>query len=353
MEDIVDFLQDFPQPIYFVGGCVRDLVMGIEPHDYDMCTSLEPDKMQAWIKSKGRKPWLQGKKFGTIGFKQEGIVVEITTYRSETYDFKTRKPNVVYTELLQEDLGRRDFTINQLICDMKGNVKDHNSGLKDIEDKVLRCVGIPKVRFKEDPLRILRAIRQASKYGFDIEENTAIKMNHCRWELLRLSKERIVEEIEKVFELPPDRLGTALCMYFEEDIFQIIFPELHMQKDYDQENPHHGLCLDIHTVLVVTRVRETTDNKVCLWSALFHDIGKPFVRTKAKNRNYYNYISHEKLGAAIVERLLRDYKFSNNDRKYVVKSVAEHIKDDSWLKKYDNASKGGELNDDSNNISQV
>ncbi len=339
MEDIVDFLQDFPQPIYFVGGCVRDLVMGIEPHDYDMCTSLEPEAMQAWIKSKGRKPWLQGKKFGTIGFKQEGIVVEITTYRSETYDFKTRKPNVVYTELLQEDLGRRDFTVNQLVCDLKGNVKDHNGGLKDIEDKVLKCVGIPKVRFKEDPLRILRAIRQSCKYGFAIEENTLKKMKRCRWELLRLSKERITEEMEKVFELPSIQLGHAIDYYFQLDIFQIIFPELHLQKDFDQENPHHKFCLDLHTVLVMEGVRANTDNKVCLWAALFHDIGKPFVKIKAKNREYYNYISHERLGAAITERMLRDYKFSNSDRKYIVNSVADHLKDGSWLKDYDNASK--------------
>ncbi len=342
MEDIAEFLQDFPKPVYFVGGCVRDLVMGIEPHDYDMCTSLEPNEMQAWIKSKGRKPWLQGKKFGTIGFKQEGIVVEITTYRKETYDFKTRKPNVIYSEHIQEDLGRRDFTINTLICDFKGNVKDYNDGLKDIIRKELTCVGNPKLRFKEDPLRILRAIRQSCKYGFTLEDKTYEKMNHCRWELLRLSKERIREEIEKAFELQPDELERAINLYFALDIFQIIFPELHLQKDFNQENPHHAFKLDIHTTQVIKKVRANTDTKVCLWSALFHDIGKPFVKTKAKNQDHYNYISHERLGAAIMERLLRDYKFSNSDRTYIVRSVAEHLQDDSWLKKYDDASKGVE-----------
>ncbi len=339
MEDIAEFLQDFPEKVYFVGGCVRDIVMGIEPHDYDMCTSMKPEDMQKWIKSKGRKPWLQGKKFGTIGFKQEGIVVEITTYRKETYDFKTRKPNVVFSKYVQEDLGRRDFTINTLICDLGGYVKDYYGGLKDIEDKVLRSVGKPKERFKEDPLRILRGIRQACKYGFTFEPKTREKMNHCRWELLRLSKERIREEMEKAFELPSKELGYAMDTYFELGVFQVLFPELHLQRDYDQQSPYHSFCLDLHTVLVMERVRIKTDDKDKLWATLFHDIGKPFVRTMNKKYTYYNYINHDVLGAAIVERLLRDYKFSNKSREFIVGSIAGHLKEDSWLKPFDDVSK--------------
>lgn len=339
MEDIVEFLADFPKPVYFVGGCVRDIIMGIEPHDYDMCTSMEPEDMQRWIKSKGRKPWLQGKKFGTIGFKQEGIIVEITTYRKETYDFKTRKPNVVFSKYVQEDLGRRDFTINALICDLEGHVKDYYGGLDDIKDKVLRSVGEPKLRFKEDPLRILRGIRHACKYGFGIEEKTLEKMIHCRWELLRLSKERIREEMEKVFELPPKEMGHAMDHYFMYDIFQVLFPELHLQKDYDQQSPYHKYCLDLHTVLVMERIRKEMNSKDNLWTALFHDIGKPFVRTLNKKHTYYNYINHDVLGAAITERLLLDYKFSNESRKFIVSSIKGHIKEESWLKPYDDVSK--------------
>jgi len=155
---------------YYVGGCVRDLIMGNEPKDYDLITPALPDEIEEYIKSQGRRVWKQGKRFGTLGVKLNGQIVEITTYRTEDYEEGNRKPQVQFTKYLTEDLQRRDFTINALVCDQKGKVRDYFNGLEDIKNGIIRAVGIPKKRFKEDPLRILRGIRIASKYGLNKEE---------------------------------------------------------------------------------------------------------------------------------------------------------------------------------------
>jgi tRNA nucleotidyltransferase (CCA-adding enzyme) len=343
MKEIKDFFQDIGE-IYFVGGCVRDLVLGIEPHDYDLITKELPIVIESYIRSKGRKPWLQGKRFGTIGVKLNGEIIEVTTYRKELYDFKSRKPIVSYSNNLTDDLNRRDYTINTLVCDMEGNIKNYLGGIGDIKNKVLRSVGNPKKRFQEDPLRILRGIRFSNKYGLRIEDKTYEKMIRCRWELLRLSKERVVEEINKCFELPCDLMKDCMIDYFEMFVFQIIIPELHLQWNYDQNSKYHDFNLDMHTVQVLGSVRKETKLTdeffyAKMWSALLHDISKPLVRTIHKSGTYCNYINHELLGSSITNRLLIDYKFRNKDREFIVNTVENHLNEDSWLRKHDNKHK--------------
>ena len=341
MKDIAEFFKDLGK-VYFVGGCVRDIVMGDEPHDYDMITAKTPDEIDDYIKNKGKRRYNIGKRFGTIGCKINGEIVEITTYRKETYDFKSRKPHVVFSTYLQEDLSRRDFTINSLVCDFNGNIKDYNGALDDIENKIIRCVGNPKIRFKEDPLRILRAIRFTAKYGFKLEDKTREKLHHCRWELLRVSKERIIQEINKIYSLRQHCVMTGVALLYNLDIFQVIFPELHLQKNYDQNSKYHSHTLDEHTIAILGEIKadkpKVHENETApMWAGQLHDVGKPFVRTE--KGGYSHYISHERLGAAITERILTDYKFSNKDKRFIVESIKDHLNEDSWMKKYDNLAK--------------
>lgn len=336
MKEIVEFFKDLGK-VYFVGGCVRDLVLKDKPHDYDLFTPILPDKVEEYIKSKGRRAYQIGKKFGTLGVKLNGNMIEITTFRKELYDSKTRKPNVEYTELIEEDIRRRDFTINSLVCDFDGNIKDYLGALDDIKSKTLKAVGNPKKRFKEDPLRILRAIRFACRYGYKYDEVTREKLFNCRWELLRISKERVIDEIQKIFQLK--NLDIALNDLFHFNIFQVILPELHLQKGYKQWNRYHDFTLDEHTIKVVMAVKKETNENAKLWCALLHDIGKPFTRTRNKTKNYCNYINHEVLGADITKRFLKYYNFSNKDTIFIVNTINEHLQDDNWLKKYDDCCK--------------
>lgn len=332
MEEINEFFKEIK--FYYVGGCVRDLIKGEAPKDYDLITPLTPDKIEEHIKSKGKRVWRQGAKYGTLGVKINNEIVEITTYRKEQYTKNNRKPKVEYTTQLQEDLQRRDFTINSLVCDSKGKIKDFFGGLQDIEDNILRCVGNSKQRFKEDPLRILRGIRFVVKYGMDVEEKTDKRLESCRWELLNISKERIIDEINKIMLIVS---GVGPLFYYK--TLQVIIPELYLQKDYEQNNPHHRFALHDHTMLIVDYVMRNYKEPKYLWSALLHDIAKPFVAELHKSGERTNYINHDVLGAVMAEDFCRKYKFSNEDREFIVESVKNHIKEDSWLKPFDNASK--------------
>ena len=332
MLTISEFFKDLEH--YYVGGCVRDLVMKNEPKDYDLITPITPDKVEEYIKSQGRKVWKQGAKFGTLGVKLGENIIEITTFRTEDYKPKDRKPEVQYTISLVEDLKRRDFTINSLVMTKEGNIIDHFNGLNDIKNNIIKCVGSPKLRFKEDPLRILRGIRFKVKYDFDFEELTGKKIESCKWLLLDISKERIVEEVNKIM-----LYCKGVQVLFNNNIFQVIIPNLHLQKGFDQNSPNHDFTLDVHTTLIVNNVVDDYTEPKYLWSALLHDIAKPHTQILHKDGTRCNYINHDLLGSIMADSICRDLKMSNDDRKFIVESIKNHIQDDSWLRQYDNKSK--------------
>ena len=161
-----------PHPVYAVGGCVRDYILGVQPKDYDFCTPATPDEIETLVKKSGRRAYLTGKRFGTIGCKVKigeiQDLIEITTFRTETYAEANRKPEVEFVKDITADLSRRDFTINAMAIRLnKGRIHiiDPFGGREDLKNKTIKAVGNPKIRFKEDPLRILRAIRFATRYG--------------------------------------------------------------------------------------------------------------------------------------------------------------------------------------------
>ena len=338
-----------PFPVYLVGGAVRDYVMGNEPKDYDFCTPVEPDHIEELIKQSGRRAYLTGKRFGTIGCKIEidgkYEMVEITTFRSEIYEPGNRKPNVKYVSSITEDLSRRDFTINSMAMRLtKGHIKiiDPFGGGEDIEAKTIRAVGEPKHRFKEDPLRILRAIRFASRYGYEIEEQTLKKLKKMAIHLTDISKERWMIEMNKILMSTYRIIGLQLL--WENEIFKWIMPELQLQFNYDQNSDYHDYVLHQHTKLVVQSCPEDLNMR---WAALFHDVAKPFVRTnkfidteeKEHPIEKANYVNHEILGAEIVKKYALYLKWPKQQAETVTWLVRNHLKEDCPLRQYDNNAK--------------
>lgn len=335
-KDMMKYVQGlFERPVYLVGGAVRDINIGISPKDYDFCTSLNPEEIKQSLKGKHRA-YLTGERHGTIGFRVGDDMIELTTFRTEVYEEGSRKPNVNFVDSLTEDLSRRDFTINSMAirCDDLRLI-DPFGGLADINNNILRAVGNSKTRFKEDPLRILRAIRIASKYNLNIEEKTYDRVCKMTPLLLNISKERWVDELDKMLMLNSYGVASALNWLWDANIFAYIIPEMQLQLYYDQESRYHDYQLHEHTTLVVCATPQDINLR---WAALLHDIAKPFVRTENKN-GWSNYINHKILGGDMVERIARHLKWSNDRRKSVVDLVKNHLKDDCELRQYDNESK--------------
>lgn len=228
------------EEVYLVGGSVRDLVMGDEPKDYDFTTSLLPEEMIERVKLAGRHVYTIGEKFGTIGFKVPVVIgkektmppkdiikyeyVEVTTFRSEVYTGKSRKPEVKFVPSLDEDLARRDFTMNAMVLRSDGSIYDPYGGRLDIYAKKIKTVGLPKERITEDPLRILRAARFAARYNFEIDPNFIGKARQLSDRIFDVSVERWVQEIDKLLISDFSMYGiTELCKM---GIMERILPEI-------------------------------------------------------------------------------------------------------------------------------
>lgn len=338
MKEVPKRVSEIISPVYLVGGSVRDSILNREVNDWDFCTPRTPDEIENAFRNTGRKVWTSGKKFGTIASKvrlEDGtyVKVEVTTFRTEEYTEGSRKPSVVFTEHLEADLGRRDFTINAIAI-RDGRIIDPFGGVSDIDAGIIKAVGNPRQRFKEDPLRLMRAARFASQLGFVIEGNTFIKMVERNHSILNISKERIMDEFDKILLSPNPRVGLEVLM--RTGIMNFVIPELSLQFNYNQNSCYHALNLWEHTI----RVIEGVPNDITLrWAALLHDIAKPFTRTENPKTGYSNYIKHDMLGADMVERIAIHLKWSSERRNAVREIVLNHLIDESPLKAADNAAK--------------
>lgn len=319
-------------PVYLVGGCVRDKLLGLTPKDYDFATPLTPDEIEAAIRKAGRRPYLVGKRFGTIGVKIDGVMVEITTFRSEQYDPDNRKPRVAFVKDITADLSRRDFTINA-IAKRGSRIIDPFEGHLDLEDKIIRCVGEPKHRFDEDPLRMLRAGRFASQLGFVVDEPTKRATLNMSYKILHVSKERWMMELDKLLVCANPSVGLNFLMHTR--LMNYMIPELALQFHFDQDSPYHDLTLWDHTLLVVDACPADVNLR---WAALVHDIAKPFVKAR-NDKGYSNYIRHDYLGYDMVKRLGTHLKWSKDRLKVVSELVRDHLLESNPLKPYDDAAK--------------
>ena len=311
----IKILNDNGYEAYAVGGCVRDAIMGNSINDYDVTTSATPEQMI--LSFKGEKIFETGIKHGTITFVHKKENVEITTYRVDGEYEDNRHPKTVeFTKKLENDLKRRDFTMNAIVYNEKEGYIDLFGGMEDIKNKKIRAIGNPKDRFTEDALRILRAIRFASKLGFEIEENTKKAMLECKHLLHNISEERIAAEINRF--LMGKNVKNAILENYE--ILGEIIPEIKAMHGFDQRNDWHIYDVLTHTAVVVECTPPVPYLRL---AALLHDTGK--VHTFTIDRNGIgHFYGHNEKSAEIAREYLNKYKYDNFTKERVYKLVKIH-----------------------------
>ena len=300
---------------YAVGGCVRDALLGNPAHDYDLCTSAEPEQT-AQVFS-GYSLVRNGEKHGTIGVVIGGEVIEITTFRTEGGYQDSRHPDwVKFVGTVAEDLARRDFTVNAMAFNPSEGYIDPWGGQEDLQTKVLRAVGDPEVRFREDALRILRGVRFAVRFGLTPEKKTMDAMVSLSPLMENLARERVFEELCKL--LP---LVTAQDLFRYRDILVQVIPELGACVDFHQHSPHHAYDVFTHIAHTV----EATPAELSLrWAALLHDTGTPGCYILgADGRGHFP--GHAQLSAQIADDVLRRLKAPTALREQVVFLVSHHM----------------------------
>lgn len=304
---------------YIVGGCVRDKLLGLHPHDYDITTSAKPNEIKRVFKD--FKTILIGEEFGTVGVLINETLYEVTTFRIDGKYLNFRKPeNVTFSKSLREDLKRRDFTINAMAMDSSGELYDPFGGKKDLDDKVLRAVGRPNERIKEDAIRILRAIRFAGRFDFYIEDELFDAISFERKLLKRISPERIFDEFSKM--ITSERPSYYLLLMDETGVLDVIFPELKRTVGFSQFSPYHDKTLFDHLVCVMDEVKPDLALRL---AALFHDISKVDTLSIGEDGRGHFY-GHEVLGADLVSEILKRYRVSNKIIDKVKILILDHMK---------------------------
>lgn len=304
---------------YIVGGCVRDKLLGIEPHDYDITTSAKPDEIKRVFKD--YKTILVGEEFGTVGILLNEILYEVTTFRIDGAYLDNRKPeSVTFSDNLIEDLKRRDFTINAMAIDSKGKLFDPFNGKDDLENKIIRAVGNPVERLREDALRMMRAIRFAGRFGFFIEAELFDAISLESGLLKNIAPERIFDEFSKM--ITSDRPSYYLLLMEEAGILDVIFPELKRTVGFVQFSPYHDKTLFDHLLCVMDNVKPDLSLRL---AALFHDISKVDTLSIGEDGRGHFY-GHEILGADLVEKILKKYRLPNKTIEKVKILILDHMK---------------------------
>ena len=313
--ELINKLEEAGYETWVVGGCVRDHLMGNVPHDYDCCTAAEPETMQAIFAD--RQLVLAGLKHGTVGVVTEEGVVEITTFRTEGEYLDSRHPDWVrFVRDIREDLARRDFTVNAMAYSPRRGLCDPFGGQEDLKNGILRAVGDPAQRFREDALRILRGLRFAARFGFRIEENTRAAMHTEIAGLDSLARERVLTELTgfllsaKAGDLL--NASTILCR---------LIPELAPTVGFEQHSRHHVHDVFGHIATVVENVPPTAELRL---AALLHDIGKPAVFSLDEGGEGHFY-GHAGVSAELADAIMHRLKASNALREEVVFLVKHHM----------------------------
>ena len=312
---VIEALRRAGYEAYLVGGCVRDILRGREPQDYDVTTSALPEQVKEVFKNE--RVIETGLKHGTVTVLIDREPFEVTTFRvDEGYSDGRHPDSVAYTNDLTLDLSRRDFTVNAMAMDEQGNVIDPFGGREDLKRKIVRAVGDPEKRFEEDALRILRALRFSSCLGFEIEKNTAEAAISMRERLSLVSRERCFAELKKT--LCGENIEDVLTRYFE--IFAAVIPQIAPMRFYDQNNPHHLYTLDKHTAIAVAAA---PDSPAVRFAALLHDTGKPHVQmTDEKGISHYK--GHAAVSREISENVMTELRSDRKTKEKVCFLVEHH-----------------------------
>ena len=316
VRDILETLEAAGHRAWCVGGCVRDALLGRAPEDWDVTTAARPEETMALF---GDRAVPTGLRHGTVTVRTAAGGVEVTTLRRDgAYRDHRRPESVTFTDSLEEDLRRRDFTVNALTVDLRGTLQDPLGGRADLAAGVLRCVGNPDCRFDEDALRILRGARFAAQLGFAIHPDTAAAIHRNRALLGDIAPERIWTELKKL--VTGDRAAEVLRAY--PDVIGVFWPEVLPMVGFDQRNRHH--CYDVweHTLHALAAVRPETELRLTL---LLHDIGKPNCFT-ADEKGQGHFYGHPAESARLAGEMLRRLRADNATTETVVRLVSWHDK---------------------------
>ena len=323
VHQLLNYYQEHGFESYLVGGSVRDLLLGKTPQDWDICTNALP-KESLIIFNNYTLPCEWGKvecselgiKFGTIKLLINGIRYEVTTFRTEEVFTNHRHPeHLLFILELEKDLERRDFTINAMAFRPDQGLIDFFQGQRDLNLQLIRCVGNPEQRFQEDALRILRAIRFASKLGFQIEIETAQALINQKNLIMNISSERIVSEFSQI--LLTDNVLPIFLTYF--DIFLVFIPELAILKNFHSHTPGHSFDLLIHTLKSIDHAPK---DLIIRLTMLFHDLGKSQCRIINNDFDHDN--GHQEISMEIAERVLKRLKYPNYITERIIILVKYH-----------------------------
>ena len=311
--------------VYLVGGCVRDLLLENKPKDWDITTNAHPEQIQELFEET-----YYNNNFGTVGVVHETTedatlkVIEVTPYRKEsTYSDARRPDNVEFGVSLEDDLARRDFTINALALDVsKGHIVDCYKGQEDLSSKLLRAVGDPDERFTEDALRMLRAIRLCAELEFAIEQKTfeAIVKNASL--LAHISQERIRDEFIRMIMSPQPM--EALLHMKHTGLLEYVLPEL-LESDGVEQNHSHIYTVFEHSIRSLQHASEKDFSLNVRLASLFHDIGKPFSRRKSKDGKSWTFYGHEVIGSRVTRKALQRLRFPKENVENIVILVRWHM----------------------------
>lgn len=315
IQNCIDLLENAGFAAYAVGGCVRDACLGLTPHDYDLCTSALPEQTEEVFRD--YRLVLAGEKHGTVTVLTEGGPVEITTFRTEGGYRDNRHPDwVKFVPDIEGDLSRRDFTVNAMAYSPKRGFADPFGGREDLKNHILRAVGDPEARFREDSLRILRGVRFAARFGLTPVEKTMAAMLSQAHLMENLARERVFEELCKLLLAAKAADITRFA-----PILAAVIPELAPMIGFDQHSPHHAYDLITHTAHVVEGVPTTLPLR---WAALLHDTGKVTTFTlDATGRGHF--YGHARDSAAIADNILRRLKAPTALREEAVTLIGRHM----------------------------
>ena len=300
---------------YAVGGCVRDALLGLTPHDYDLCTNARPEEIRAAFPD--HQLVLAGEKHGTVGVITPEGVVEITTYRTEGDYSDSRHPSwVEFVDNIEGDLSRRDFTINAMAWSPVRGLVDPFGGAQDLENKILRAVGHAPTRFQEDALRILRGVRFGVRFALTPERSTLEAMFSHAPLLEKIARERVFDELCKLLPLVDAR---DLLRY--QPILTQVIPELASAVGFHQQSPHHVHDIYTHTAHVVA---EAPGDLTLRWAALLHDVGKVSTFSMGED-GCGHFLGHAQVSAQMADEILLRLKAPSQLREDVVFLIDHHM----------------------------
>jgi poly(A) polymerase len=318
--EIVRRLQTAGFSAYWVGGCVRDFLLGREPEDYDIATSAVPDQIETLFP----RTVPVGRKFGVLLVIEDKREFQVATFRAEADYQDGRRPEHVTFSNARADASRRDFTVNGLFYDpIRRQLHDWVGGEADLRGKILRTIGPPAERFAEDHLRLLRAVRFAAQLGFEIEAETfaALKANAPR--ILDISAERIREELMKLFR--PPHAARGLDLLRDSGLLQQVLPEIAATIACEQSPDFHpeGSVYN-HIRLMLSQLPPDASDALP-WAVLLHDVGKPVTAARNQQTGAIHFYGHEKVGAQMAEALLQRLKFPRRQTEEIVQAVLCHM----------------------------